>query len=110
MISYKFRLYPNKEQTFKLEYNLNNCRFVYNKLLEKLNNSEKKNRKEIQHHIIELKEKYPFINDTYSKTLQYECHRLFSNLRTLSQLKKKNRKIGKLRFKGKDWFRRINGQ
>jgi putative transposase len=33
---------------------------------------------------------------------------LFSNLKSLSQLKKKGNKVGKLRFKGRDWFKTIN--
>ncbi|MBI2673399.1 transposase, partial [Candidatus Woesearchaeota archaeon] len=41
----------------------------------------------------------------YSKVLQYENYRLFSNLRSLSRLKKKGKKIGRLRFKGKEWFK-----
>ncbi|MBI4210097.1 MAG: IS200/IS605 family element transposase accessory protein TnpB, partial [Candidatus Diapherotrites archaeon] len=41
----------------------------------------------------------------YSKALQPECDRLFSNLRSLKALKKKGRKVGALRFKGKDWFK-----
>ena len=47
----------------------------------------------------------PELKNVHSKTLQYECYRLFSNLRALSQSKKKNRKIGRLRFKGKGWFK-----
>ena len=41
----------------------------------------------------------------YSKTLQYECYRLFSNLNALSQLKKKGKKIGSLRYKSKNSFK-----
>jgi len=108
MKAYKFRLYPSKEQEQTLFQTFKSCRFVYNQLLEKLNKQTKINRGEIQHSILELKKEFPELNEVYSKTLQYECYRLFSNLRGLSQLKKKGRKVGKLRFKGRDWFKTIN--
>lgn len=103
--TYKFRLYPNKEQEHRLQITLDNCRLVYNQLLEGLNNQPKPNRLELQNSIPKLKKQYPWLKDTYSKTLQYESYRLFSNLQTLGQLKKKGRKVGRLRFKGKDWFK-----
>ena len=108
MKAYKFRLYPSKEQKQILFQTFNSCRFIYNKLLEKLNEQEKINRGEIQYSIIELKKEFPELNNVYSKTLQYECYRLFSNLRGLSRLKKNGKKVGRLRFKGKDWFKTIN--
>ena len=102
---YKFRLYPTRKQEKVLFKQLNLCRFAYNQLLEELGKNN--DRKHIQHYILELKEKYPELNDIYSKTLQYECYRLFYNLKGLSQSKKKGNKIGRLRFKGRDWFKTI---
>ena len=102
---YKFRLYPTRKQQEVLFKQLNLCRFAYNQLLEELGKNN--DRKHIQHYIVELKEKYPELNDVYSKTLQYECYRLFYNLKGLSQSKKKGNKIGRLRFKGRDWFKTI---
>ncbi len=108
MIAYKFRLYPSKQQTQLLLNAFDLCRFTYNQLLEKLNKSKKISRSTIQHFIVELKKKYSELETVHSKALQYECYRLFSNLHALSQLKKRRQKIGKLRFKGKDWFKTIN--
>ena len=108
MIAYKYRIYPNHTEQEKLNKTLDLCRFTYNKLLEELNKQDKINRGKIQHKIVELKQQYPELQDVYSKTLQYECYRLFSNLRALSQLKKNGKKVGRLRFKGKDWFKTIN--
>lgn len=105
MIAYKFRIYPTKKQEQLMIQTLDSCRFVYNKLLEKLNNSEKIDRSEIQHHIVTLKGVYPKLKNVHSKTLQYEHYRLFSNLRGLSNSKKKRNKVGRLRFKGRDWFK-----
>lgn len=103
--TYKFRLYPSKQQEKKLLCTLDRCRFVYNKLLEKLNKKEKIDRKKLQHSVVKLKEKYKELKEVYSKVLQYEHYRLFSNLRALSRLKLNGKKVGKLRFKGKGWFK-----
>jgi putative transposase len=103
--TYKFRLHPNKEQEQALHHTLDNCRFLYNLLLEGLSNQSKLNRLELQNSIPQLKEKFTWLKDSYSKTLQYESYRLFSNLKSLSQLKKNGKKVGKLRIKGKGWFK-----
>lgn len=108
MLSYKFRIYPNKKQTEKLEFALEMCRQTYNSLLAELQEQAKINRNEIQHRIVELKEAKPELKEVYSKTLQYECYRLFSNLSALRELKKKGRKVGRMRFKGRGWFKTIN--
>ncbi len=39
--SYKFRLYPNKEQERILEEQLEICRWLYNRLLEEINKARK---------------------------------------------------------------------
>ena len=105
VINYKFRLYPTKEQEEKLLEVLDRCRFVYNKMLEGLNKQDKPSWLELQNSIPELKEKYPELKEIYSKVLQYESYRLFSNLRGLARLKKNGKKVGRLRFKGKSWFK-----
>jgi len=105
MITYKFRLYPNKNQEEKLLWVLDKCRFVYNKMLEGLNKQDRPNKSQLQKSIVKLKEENPELKRVYSKVLQYEPHRLFSNLRALSRLKLNGKKVGKLRFKGKGWFK-----
>ena len=101
-------MYPNKEAREKLDFALNICRQTYNNLLEEMNNQVKIDRKAIQHKIVELKDIRPELKEIYSKTLQYECYRLFSNLSALRELKKRGKKVGRLRFKGKDWFKTIS--
>ncbi|MFX0163106.1 MAG: RNA-guided endonuclease InsQ/TnpB family protein [Candidatus Hodarchaeota archaeon] len=106
MISYKFRLYPSPEQEKRLLWTLEKCRFVYNKMLEGLNQQQHRpNWLKLQNSIPALKEKNPELKKVYSKVLQYESYRLFSNLRALARLKKNGKKVGKLRFKGKGWFK-----
>ena len=80
MITYKFRIYPNKEQREKLEFALEICRQAYNILLEELNNQCVIDRNMIQAILPDLKICEPKFKEVYSKTLQYECYRLFSNL------------------------------
>ena len=46
----------------------------------------------------------PKFKNLHSKAMQYECYRLFSNLQALAKTKGK-RKVGRLRFKGKGWFK-----
>jgi len=106
--TYKFRMYPNKQVREKLDFALDICRQTYNNLLEEMNNQVKINRGEIQHKIVTLKETRPELKEVYSKTLQYECYRLFSNLSALRELKKKGHKVGRLRFKGKEWFKTMS--
>jgi putative transposase len=108
MIAYKFRMYPNAKQEDKLHFTFDVCRNTYNSLLGEMQSQEKINRGKIQHKIVELKEENPSMKEVYSKTLQYECYRLFSNLSALRMLKKNGKKVGRLRFKGRNWFKTIN--
>jgi putative transposase len=74
-------------------------------MLEELNRQEKPNRLELQSTLPKLKEKYPELKEVYSKVLQHEVYRLFSNLKALAKLKEKGKKVGRLRFKGNGWFK-----
>jgi len=105
MRTYKFRLYPNKTQEKKLLETLDICRFTYNQLLEKINGKEKITKYELQHYILELKQKYPQLKNVYSKVLQYENYRLFANIKGLAISKRNGNKIGRLRFKGEQYFK-----
>lgn len=108
MKAYKQRIYPNKEQTEKLENNLDICRQAYNMMLGELNDQIVIDKAQIQAMLPDMKICEPKYKEVYSKTLQYECYRLFSNLSALRVLKGNGRKVGRLRFKGKGWFKTIN--
>lgn len=108
MKAYKLRIYPNKEQTEKLENNLDICRQTYNMMLYELNEQIVIDRGMIQAMLPDMKICEPKFREVYSKTLQYECYRLFSNLSALRVLKQNKKKVGRLRFKGKGWFKTIN--
>ncbi|MBI5347563.1 MAG: transposase [Candidatus Aenigmarchaeota archaeon] len=103
--AYKFRLYPTREQEQRLLWTLDRCRYAYNFLLSELQNQKIIDKAQLQEMITDLKRIEPELQKVHSKTLQYENYRLFSNLHALSQLKKNGKKIGRLRFKGKDWFK-----
>ncbi len=103
MITYKFRLYPKEAEQEKLETAREVCRQTYNHLLSELNNGYTKN--EIQNWLLDLKVVFPEMKDIHAKVLQMENQRLFGNLYSLSALKKKGHKVGRLRYKGKNWFK-----
>ncbi len=108
MKAYKLRIYPNKEQTERLNFALDICRQAYNMMLGELNEQVVIDRNMIQSILPDLKICEPKFKQVYSKTLQYECYRLFSNLSALRVLKGNHKKVGRLRFKGKNWFKTIN--
>ena len=91
MITHKFRLYPNKQQESKMLETLDLCRQTYNTLLGELNEQKIIDRSQIQGTIPDIKICEPKLRDVYSKTLQYECYRLFSNLRALAKSKGKQK-------------------
>src|SRR3989344_3186543 len=104
MLSYRFRLYPNKETENRLLESLEMHRQTYNILLGELNDQKIIDKAQIQGIIPDIKICEPRFKSLHSKAMQYECYRLFSNLKGLAKTKGK-RKIGRLRFKGKGWFK-----
>ena len=106
MLSYKFRLYPKKRQEERLMETLELCRQTYNYFLAQWNGKESiPSRLELQAQLPKLKEERPELNRVYSKVLQMVLYQLYSNLKALSQLKKNGKKVGRLRFKGKGWYK-----
>ena len=101
--AYRFRLYPKRAEEEKLETAKEVCRQTYNHLLSELNEGFTKN--EIQNYLLDLKVVYPEMNGIHSKVLQMENQRLFGNLSSLSHLKKRGHKVGRLRYKGRNWFK-----
>jgi len=101
MLGYRFRLYPSREQEKTLLGILEACRFVYNKVLEWVNEGES-NLFELKRRLPKLKEENPWLRKAYSQSLRMRSSRI---LRVLSALKRKGRKVGRLRFKGKGWFK-----
>ena len=99
VITHKFRLYPTKEQEEKLLFILEQCRWLYNKLLSIINKGKKVPQIKMQSLLPKLKEEYPELKEVNAKSLQMVVFMLNNNLKALSELKKKGRKVGKLRYK-----------
>ena len=110
--SYKFRLYPNKKVEKILEEHLEISRWLYNKLLEQINNARENNvkitQRDTQALIVKLKKEQPEFQKPYSKVLQMINYQLWSGIRGLSQLKNDGKKIGKLRYKKKGRWKTLN--
>ena len=98
--TYKFRLYPKKEQEDKLLSVLEICRLLYNSFLAIWNDSEKiPSRYKLQAMLPAMKEEKEGLKKVNSKTLQMVLFMLYNNLKALRELKKKGRKVGRLRYK-----------
>ena len=100
MIACKFRLYPTNEQEEKLLFILEQCRWVYNKLLSIINESKSTPpKRKMQSLLPKLKEERPELKEVNAKTLQMVVFMLYNNLKALAELKRKGKKVGKLRYK-----------
>src|SRR5512134_25331 len=112
MISYKYPIFPDKITQQKLAEALDACRWLYNNLLEKMDEAREKGitlkTYDTQNMIPSLKLENPKLNLVYSKVLQMVNHTLWSNIKGLSASKKNGRKVGHVRFKGYGWYKIMN--
>ena len=112
MISYKYPIFPNKITQWMLAENLDACRWLYNRLLQDLNEAKEKSIKlkiyDSQNMIPSLKLENPKLNLVYSKVLQMVNYTLWSSIKGLYASKKNGRKIGHIRFKGYGWYNTLN--
>ncbi|PUA32627.1 MAG: transposase [Candidatus Terraquivivens tikiterensis] len=105
-LTYKFRLYPKKGQDERLLETLELCRQTYNYFLAQWNGKQRiPSRLELQAQLPKLKAERPELSKVYSKVLQMVLHQLYSNLKALSRLKRNGKHVGRLRFKGKGWYK-----
>jgi putative transposase len=100
----KSRIYPSRTQEAELFKHLGASRFIYNWALEHYQN-EYLDKLTIQNLLPELKQQNEWLQHHHSKMLQHPVHQLFRNLRVLKALKEKGIKVGKLRFKGRHYYR-----
>ena len=80
------------------------CRGVYNRLLEEYY-AGTIDQNELSKFLTKLKKVWPELTEIYSKCLQPEVNRLFSNLNSLDETQRKGRKVGNLRFEGEHGFK-----
>ena len=111
-ISYKYLILPSKAVQQKLAEALDACRWLHNKLLEKMNDARENGIKlktfDTQNMIPSLRLENPKLNLVYSKVLQMVNYTLWSSIKGLSASKKNGRKIGHVRFKGYGWYKTMN--
>jgi len=90
--NYRFRLYPTREQEFKLRNALEASRWLYNYFLNK--NIQSLN--DMQFALTELKEQETWLRNYHSKMLQMVVHKIDANRKILQSLRRKGHKVGKL--------------
>ena len=95
--NYKFRLYPNSVQKYKLQNNLAVCHWVYNKFVAFAKHGFV-SRNDCNYYITELKQQESWLYSYHSKMLQMISTQIDSAQKTLIELNKKGHKIGALKF------------
>jgi putative transposase len=96
--AYKFRLYPNVEQSRKLHTTLSVCRWVYNRIVEKIHVEGFQSRNDLCYFITDLKEQEPSLYSYHSKMIQMIATQAYSAQKGLIQLRKNGHKIGDLKL------------
>lgn len=105
--AFKYRLYPNRAQTAKLNQTLDTCRELYNACLEQRRTAYRHHRKSISvskqmAELPDLKRELPEVGEVYSQVLQDVVWRVdtaFQNF--FRRVKSKNGKVGYPRFQGR---------
>lgn len=105
----KYRLYPTKHQANLLQSQLDECRWLYNKLLEERRDAWENEQKSLSYFkqcrcITELKAERPSLNNVYSQVLQNVADRLDKAFRSFFRRVKVGEKPGYPRFKGYDRY------
>lgn len=96
--AYRFRLYPNQSQLKKLHDTLGVCRWVYNKMVEKIHSEGFQTRNDLCYFITDLKEEEKWLYLHHSKIFQMVAVQLDAAQKSIIQLQKDKNKTGKLKF------------
>jgi putative transposase len=108
IVSYRYPIFPTKEVEQKLSASLDACRWLYNRLLVEMNKAWERGKTlttyDTQNLIPLLKSENPELRNVYSKALQMVNYTQHSSIASLAALRKKERKVGHLRFKDKNWY------
>lgn len=107
--TFKYRLYPSKAQTTRLEKTLEACRWLYNHFLEERKNIWEKEQKSISRYdqvnsLPDLKKNNSFLNEVFSQVLQDIAVRLDLAFRAFFRRVKAGEKPGYPRFRGKNRY------
>ena len=109
MKTYKYRLYPTKNQAEKLASALESCRVLYNCALEQRKVAYRQfgvsvRRLDQQAELLEIKEYFPKYKGIHSQVLQEVILRVDKSFQNFFRRLKNNEKPGYPRFKGKGWY------
>jgi len=96
--TYKFRLYPSLDQSKKLHNTLSTCRWVYNTMIQKINEEGFQTRNDLNYFLTELKESEDWLYSYHSKMLQMVSTQVESAQKSIIQLRKNGYKTGTLKF------------
>jgi len=101
----KYRLFPTKHQASLLQSQLDECRWLYNRLLEERRDSWEQKRERLSYFkqckcIRELKGERPSLSNVYSQVLQNVADRLDKAFQAFFRRVKAGEKPGYPRFKG----------
>jgi len=106
--SYKFRLYSTSSQESKLNGTIESCGILYNDFIFESRLAYKEGYKikfdELQRMIPAMIPK----DKVYSKVAQMVLWQFYNNLKILSALSQRTKRIGKMRFKSKTQYNSIN--
>ncbi len=95
--NYKFRLYPNDSQEYKLQNNLDVCRWVYNHFVEMAQKGFV-TRNDCNYMLTEIKQQESWLYQYHSKMLQSVSAQIDGAQKGIIEKSKKGHKTGKLRF------------
>ncbi len=112
IVSYRYPIFPTKDVDQKLLASLDTCRWLYNRLLEEMNKARESGKTlttyDTQNPVHLLNSENPELGKIYSKIIQRVNDILHSSIASLAALKRMGRKVGHLRFKGKNWYNTLN--
>jgi putative transposase len=95
--TFKFRLYPNSDQQYKLQNNLAVCRWIYNKFVESAKNGFV-SRNDCNYFLTELKQSEIWLYNYHSKMLQMVSTQIEGAQKANLEKAKKGYKTGPLKF------------
>ena len=106
---FKFRIFPSKAQSAKLDNTVNLCRELYNAALQERRDAYKLNRISLNYYdqanqLSEIKEIRDDLKNVHSQILQDVLKRIEKAFKAFFSRVKKGVKAGFPRFKGKNWF------
>ena len=107
--TFKYRLYPTSHQEHLMRSTLDECRWLYNHLLEERKNAWEQEQKSLNYYtqavsIPKLKKERDSLSDVYSQVLQNVAVRVDLAFKAFFRRVKAGEKAGYPRFKGRGWY------